>query len=82
MKGGTSLGSCSSQFPQGSSIFCLVSFEVLLVSRCPIGSSLLELLSCELSEVSPELDLVDRLEFRLFGFGEYCTLHVVVCRRC
>jgi len=35
----------------------------LPVSMHPVGSSLLESLSCESSEVSPELDPVDRPGF-------------------
>ena len=63
IKGGTSLGFRSSEFPQVSSKFCSVPFEVSPVSMHPVGSSLLESLSCESSEVSPELDPVDRLGF-------------------
>ena len=61
MKGGASLKSHSSEFPQESSRFCLVSFEILPVSSHPVISLLLELVSCMLSEVSPESDLVDKL---------------------
>ena len=63
MKRGTSLGFRSSEFPRVSSRFRPVPFEALLVSMHPIGSSLLESLSCESSEVSPELDPVDRPGF-------------------
>ena len=63
MKGGTSLGFRSSEFPQVSSRFRPVPFEALPVSMHPIGLLLLESLSCESSEVSPELDPVDRPGF-------------------
>jgi len=61
MKGGVSLESHSSEFPQESSRFCLVPFEILPVSSHSVISLLLELVSCMLSEVSPESDLVDKL---------------------
>ena len=63
MKGGASLGFRSSGFPRVSSRFRPVPFEALPVSMHPVGSSLLESLSCESSEVSPELDPVDRPGF-------------------
>ena len=63
MKGGASLGFRSSEFPRVSSRFRPVPFEALLVSMHPVGSSLLELVSCGSSGVSPELDPIDKPGF-------------------
>ena len=60
MKGGVSLESHSSEFLQGSSRFHPVPFKVLPVFSHPVILSLLELVSCVLSEVSPESDLVNK----------------------
>ena len=62
MKGGAFLGFRSSEFPRVSSRFCPVPSEALPVSMHPVGSSLLESVSCE-SGVSPELDPVDKPGF-------------------
>ena len=59
MKEGASLGFRNSEFPQVSSRFRPVPFETLPVSMHPVGSLLLESLSCE----SSELDPVDRPGF-------------------
>ena len=63
IKEGASLAFRSSEFPQVLSKFRPVPFEALPVSMHPVGSSLLELLSCESSEVSLGLDPVDRPGF-------------------
>ena len=60
IKEGVFLGFRSSEFSRVSSRFHSVPFEVLPVSMHPVGSSLL---SCESSEMSPELDPVDRPGF-------------------
>ena len=63
MKGSAFLGFRSSEFPRVSSRFRSVPFEALPVSMHPVGSSLLESVSCESSGVSPELDPIDKPGF-------------------
>jgi len=63
IKGDVSLGFRNSEFPRVSSRFRLVPSKVLPVSRCPVGSSVLKSLSCGLSKVFLELDLVGKPGF-------------------